>query len=514
MLQGPEDHRVTADGLLGLTLLDLASALEARTVSSREVTEAALARIAKTDGRLGAFLEVTAEKARRQADAADARAGRGERRGTLDGVPVALKDIFLTRGVKTTCGSRILEGFVPPYDAAAVERLEAAGAVLLGKLNMDEFAMGSSTENSAFRPCHNPWDLARTPGGSSGGSAAAVAARQAFGALGTDTGGSIREPAAFCGVVGMKPTYGRVSRYGVIAFASSLDQVGPLARTVGDAAALLQAVAGRDERDMTSSPRPVDDYGAALEGGARGLRIGVPREWLESGLEGGVADAVRSALSAYERMGASLVDVSLPHTRYGIAAYYLIAPAEASSNLARYDGVRYGLRAAEAGGLREMYGETRRQGFGPEPKRRIMLGTYALSAGYYDAYYLRAQKVRTLLRRDFDRAFERCDVVAGPVSPTVAFRLGERVDDPLRMYLADVFTVTCNLAALPGLSLPCGLHAAERLPVGLQLIGRPFDEATLFRAGRALERELGPLPPPAGLGPLGAGVGGPARVVP
>jgi aspartyl-tRNA(Asn)/glutamyl-tRNA(Gln) amidotransferase subunit A len=495
---------VSADDLLDLSLLELAGSLGARRISSREVTDAALARIEETDLRLGAFLEVTAARARAQALAADERAARGRRLGLLDGVPIALKDIFLTRGIKTTCGSRILEGFVPPFDATVVERLDAAGAVLLGKLNMDEFAMGSSTENSAFKPCHNPWDLTRTPGGSSGGSAAAVSARQVFGALGTDTGGSIREPAAFCGIVGMKPTYGRVSRYGVIAFASSLDQVGPLARTVGDAAALLQVIAGRDERDMTSSARPVEDYSGSLEEGARGLRVGVPREWLESGLEPGVAACVRSALAAYQRMGARLVDVSLPHTKYGIAAYYLIAPAEASSNLARYDGVRYGLRAEGGSGLREMYGETRRRGFGPEPKRRIMLGTYALSAGYYDAYYLKAQKVRTLLRRDFDRAFETCDVVAGPVTPTVAFRLGEKVDDPLQMYLADVFTVTCNLAALPGLALPCGLHPTEKLPVGLQLIGRSFDEATLFRAARALERELGPLPSPPGLGPEGA----------
>ena len=486
------------DGLVHLSLLELADELAARRVSSSEATEAALSRIEATDPQLGAFLAVTGDGARADAAAADARAARGERRGPLDGVPLAVKDIFLTKGVPTTAGSRILEGYRPPYDAAVVERLRAAGAVLLGKLNMDEFAMGSSTENSAYGPCRNPWDLSRTPGGSSGGSAAAVAARQCFGALGTDTGGSIREPAAFCGVVGIKPTYGRVSRYGVIAFASSLDQVGPLARTVGDAAALLGAVAGRDARDMTSSPRPVDDYLAALEGGARGLRLGVPREWLD-GLEGGVALRVREALAAYQGMGATLVDVSLPHTKYGIAAYYLIAPAEASSNLARYDGVLYGLRAREPRALGAMYGATRRQGFGPEPKRRIMLGTYALSAGYYDAYYLKAQKVRTLLRRDFDRAFERCDLVAGPVTPTVAFRLGEKVDDPLQMYLADVFTVTCNLAALPGLSVPCGLHPQENVPVGLQLLGRPFDEATLFRAARALEREQGPLPRPAGL---------------
>ena len=488
-----------AGKLLDLSLTELSTALGARRVSSREATEAALARIDATDARVGAFLAVAAERARARAAAADERAARGARLGPLDGVPLAVKDLFLTRGVATTAGSRILEGFTPPYDAAVVERLEAAGAVIVGKLNMDEFAMGSSNENSAFKPCRNPWDLARTPGGSSGGSAAALAARQAFGTLGTDTGGSIREPAAFCGVVGLKPTYGRVSRYGVVAFASSLDQPGPLGRTVSDAAALLQVIAGRDERDMTSSSRPVDDYGAALEAGARGLTVGVPRAWLAEGVEEGVARRVKEALATYERLGAKLVDVELPHTKYGIAAYYLIAPAEASSNLARYDGVRFGLRRAGAGGLKGMYAATRDAGFGAEPKRRIMLGTYALSAGYYDAYYLRAQKVRTLLRRDFERAFERCDVIAGPVTPTVAFRLGEKVSDPLAMYLQDVFTVTCNLAALPGLSVPCGLHAEEKLPVGLQLIGRPFDEATLLRAARALEREQGPLPAPGAL---------------
>ncbi len=499
------------DGLLELTLEELAAALAERRVSSREATEAALARVDATDGRLGAFLTVTPERALAGADAADARAARGARRGPLDGVPVALKDIFLTRGVETTCASRILRGFVPPYDATVVERLEEAGAVLVGKLNMDEFAMGSSNENSAYGPCRNPWDLERSPGGSSGGSAAAVAARQVFATLGTDTGGSIREPAAFCGVVGLKPTYGRVSRYGVIAFASSLDQVGPLGRTVGDVATLLQAIAGHDDRDMTSSTRPVDDYRAGLEGGVRGLRVGVVREWMEGGLEPGVAARVREALDLYRRLGAELVEVSLPHTRYGIAAYYLVAAAEASSNLARYDGVRYGLRAGGVAGLREMYGETRREGFGAEPKRRIMLGTYALSAGYYDAHYLRAQKVRTLLRRDFDAAFLRCDLVAGPVTPTPAFRLGEKLADPLQMYLADVFTVTCNLAALPGLSVPCGLHASLRLPVGLQLVGRPFDEATLLRAARALERELGPPPRPAALDAAGADGSGGSR---
>jgi aspartyl-tRNA(Asn)/glutamyl-tRNA(Gln) amidotransferase subunit A len=484
-----------ASDLTGLSLREAGAGIAARAISSRELVDAALAKIAATDGQVGAFLAVTAERARAAAAEADQRAARGERRSELDGVPVAVKDLFATKGVPTTAGSRILEGWIPPYDATAVERLDEAGAVLVGKLNMDEFAMGSSNENSAFRPCTNPYDPARTPGGSSGGSAAAVAARQVHGSLGTDTGGSIRLPAAFCGVVGVKPTYGRVSRFGVIAFASSLDQVGPFGRTVEDAALLLSRIAGHDPRDMTSSRRPVDDYLATLEDGARGVRIGVPREWFQGGVDPVVEKAVRGALGTYEKLGAKLVEISLPHTKYGISAYYLIAPAEASSNLARYDGVRFGLRA-EARGLREMYAETRERGFGAEPKRRIMLGTYALSAGYYDAYYLRAQKVRTLVRRDFDEAFRTCDVVAGPVAPTVAFRLGERTDDPLRMYLADVFTITCNLAALPGLSVPCGLDATTGMPLGLQLVGRPFDETTLLRVARTLEREIGPVPPP------------------
>ena len=481
--------------LTALSLREAGAGIAARAVSSRELVEASLARIAATDAQVGAFLAVAPERARAAAAAADQRAARGERLSELDGVPVAVKDLFATKGLATTAGSRILEGFVPPYDATVVERLAAAGAVLVGKLNMDEFAMGSSNENSGYRPCRNPWDLSRTPGGSSGGSAAAVAARQVHGTLGTDTGGSIRLPAAFCGVVGLKPTYGRVSRYGVVAFASSLDQVGPLARTVEDCALLLGRIAGHDPRDLTSSRRPVDDYLARLEEGAGGLRVGVPREWFQGGLDPGVERSVRAALGTYEKLGAKLVEISLPHSKYGIGAYYLIAPAEASSNLARYDGVRFGPRA-DAKGLVEMYAETRERGFGAEPKRRIMLGTYALSSGYYDAYYLRAQKVRTLIRRDFDRAFETCDVVAGPVAPSVAFPLGERTDDPLRMYLADVFTITCNLAALPGLSVPCGRQAETGLPVGLQLLGRPFDEATLLRAARALERELEPLPAP------------------
>ena len=490
---------MSATPLLEQSLTELSAALSRRELSSVEATRAVLSRIEATDGRLGAFLRVSPEPALEAARASDARRARGEATSPLDGVPLALKDIFLTKGVETTAGSRILAGFIPPFDATVVERLRGGGAVLVGKLNMDEFAMGSSNENSAFGPCRNPWDLTRTPGGSSGGSAASVAARQVFGAFGTDTGGSIRQPASLCGVVGLKPTYGRVSRYGVVAFASSLDQVGPLGRTVADAATMLGAVAGHDPRDQTSSTRPVPDYLAGLEEGARGLRIGVPREWFQGGTEAGVERRIREALAAYEAMGARLVDVELPHSKYGVAAYYLVAPAEASSNLARYDGVRFGPRSP-ARALSDMYGETRDEGFGAEAKRRIMLGTYALSAGYHEAYYLKAQKVRTLVRRDFDRAFERCDVVAGPVSPTVAFALGEKIDDPLQMYLADVYTISCNLAALPGLSVPAGLHPGNGLPVGLQLVGRPFDESTLLRAARALERELGPSPAPEAIG--------------
>ncbi len=486
---------MSAADLTRLGIREAGEKLAAREVSSAELTEAALARIAAVDGKVGAFLAVTVAEARAAAREADARMTRGERRSPLDGVPLAVKDLFLTKGVPTTAGSRILEGWRPPYDATAVARLAAAGAVPLGKLNMDEFAMGSSNENVGYKPCRNPWDLSRTPGGSSGGSGAAVAARLAHGTLGTDTGGSIRLPASFCGVVGVKPTYGRVSRYGVVAFASSLDQVGPVARSVGDTALLLRTVAGHDPLDMTSSARPVDDYLATLEDGAKGLRVGVPREWLAGGLEPGTEAAVRGALETLKRLGATLVEISLPHSKYGIAAYYLIATAEASSNLGRYDGVRFGLRAGD-GGLREMYEATRERGFGAEVKRRIMLGTYALSSGYYEAYYLRAQKVRTLVRRDVDDAFARCDVVAGPVAPGVAFRLGEKVQDPLQMYLADVFTITANLAALPALSVPCGKDAATGLPVGLQLLGRPFDEATLLRAARALEREIGTYPTP------------------
>jgi aspartyl-tRNA(Asn)/glutamyl-tRNA(Gln) amidotransferase subunit A len=474
--------------LTGLSMLELAAKLAAREVSSVEATQACLARAAQVDGKVKAFLRLDEKGALAAAEASDARRKAGNPASPLDGVPIGLKDIFLTEGVETTAASRILQGFIPPYDATVVSLLKQAGLPIVGKLNMDEFAMGSSNEGSAFGPTYNPWALDRTPGGSSGGSAAAVAAREVFGALGTDTGGSIRQPAAFTNIVGIKPTYGRVSRYGVISYASSLDQVGPMARTVADTAALLQIIARHDPLDSTSAPVEAPDYRADLEGGVRGLKLGVPREYFIEGMDPEVEATVRQAMKAYERLGATLVDVSLPHTKYALATYYLIAPAEASSNLARYDGVRYGLRAKDAKGLREMYGLSRDRGFGAEVKRRIMLGTYALSAGYYDAYYLRAQKVRTLIRQDFTKAFEQVDAILSPASPVPPFKLGEKMDDPLSMYLMDVFTLTCNLAGLPGLSLPCGFTKSN-LPIGLQILGKPFDEARLLRIARAFERE-------------------------
>ncbi|MDC0714044.1 Asp-tRNA(Asn)/Glu-tRNA(Gln) amidotransferase subunit GatA [Stigmatella sp. ncwal1] len=476
--------------LTELSMLELAAKLTSGEVSSLEATRACLTRIAQVDGQVKAFLRLDEKGALAAAEASDARRKAGNPASALDGVPIGLKDIFLTEGGETTCGSRILQGFVPPYDATVVRLLREAGLPIVGKLNMDEFAMGSSTEGSAFGPTHNPWDLERTPGGSSGGSAAAVAACEVFGALGTDTGGSIRQPAALTNTVGLKPTYGRVSRYGVIAYASSLDQVGPMARTVADTAALLQLLARHDPLDSTSAKLEAPDYREDLEGGVRGLRLGVPREYFTGGMDPEVEQAVREALKAYEHMGATLVDVSLPHTKYALATYYLLATAEASSNLARYDGIRFGLRAKDAKGLRELYGLTRERGFGPEVKRRIMLGTYALSAGYYDAYYLRAQKVRTLIRQDFASAFEQVDALVSPTSPVPAFKLGEKVADPLSMYLMDVFTLPCNLAGLPGLSLPCGFTKSN-LPIGLQILGKPFDEARLLRIARAFEREHG-----------------------
>jgi aspartyl-tRNA(Asn)/glutamyl-tRNA(Gln) amidotransferase subunit A len=469
-----------------LTIHELGARFRRRELTPSEAARAYLARIEALDPQVKAYLTVTAEPALAMAADADARYAAGAPRGPVDGVPIAVKDVLCTRGIRTTCGSRILEHFVPPYDATAVARLAEAGAVLLGKLNMDEFAMGSSTENSGFHPTRNPWDLTRVPGGSSGGSAAAVAAGLAGAALGTDTGGSIRQPAAFCGDVGLKPTYGRVSRYGLVAFASSLDQIGPLARDVEDAALVLQVIAGHDPMDSTSVDVPVPDYRAELDRGMAGLTIGIPAEYFIEGLDPEVEAAVRAAIRTLEELGARSEPVSLPHTEYGLAAYYLIAPAEASSNLARYDGVKYGLRVPRARDLIEMSSRTRAAGFGAEVKRRVMLGTYALSAGYYDAYYGQAQRVRTLVRRDFQQAFARVDLIAAPTTPGVAFKFGER-GDPLQMYLNDVFTIPVNLAGLPGISVPAGFTMAG-LPIGLQLIGRAFDEATLLRVAAAYER--------------------------
>jgi aspartyl-tRNA(Asn)/glutamyl-tRNA(Gln) amidotransferase subunit A len=469
------------------TVASAREALVARAISAVELTTVFLEHAQEIEPRLHALLSLTRDRALADARAADERLARGER-GPLLGVPVVLKDIIATRGIATTCGSRILEGFVPPYDGDAAERLARAGAVLIGKGNLDEFAMGSSTENSAFGPTLNPWNPARVAGGSSGGSAAAVAAGECLAALGTDTGGSVRLPASYCGVVGVKPTYGRVSRYGVVAYASSLDQVGPFARTVADAADVLSVIAGHDRRDSTSVPLPVPNYAAALSGDIRGLRVGIPREYFVEGTSPDVEDSVRSAISCLERQGATCVDVSLPHTEYAVATYYLIAPAEASSNLARYDGVKYGLRREEPGDhLIDMYRRTRDVGFGAEVKRRILLGTYALSAGYYEAYYRKAQQVRTLIRRDFVEAFSRCDLLATPTAPTVAFRLGEKTADPLAMYLSDILTISVNLAGLPALSVPCGFDG-EGLPIGLQLIAPAFGEEIVLRAGDAYQR--------------------------
>ena len=469
-----------------LTIHETRDALARGEVTAAALVEGYLARIAALNATLGAYLTVTAESARAQAAAIDERRRKGDPLRPLAGIPLALKDVLCTRGIRTTCGSKILATFVPPYDATAVVRLAADGAVVLGKTNMDEFAMGSSTENSGFFPTRNPWALDRVPGGSSGGSAAAVAADLAAGGLGTDTGGSVRQPAALCGVVGLKPTYGRVSRYGLIAFASSLDQIGPLAKDVRDAALLLEAIAGHDPMDSTSADVPVPDYQAVCGQGVEGLVLGIPDEYFVAGLDAEVERAVREAIAGLERLGARLRRVSLPHTDKGVAAYYVIAPAEASSNLARYDGVKYGHRAEGARDLAAMTARTRAEGFGAEVKRRVMLGTYALSAGYYDAYYAKAQRIRTLIRRDFDRAFAEVDAIVAPTAPTPAFKLGEKTEDPLAMYLNDVFTIPAPLAGVPAISVPCGFSTGG-LPIGLQLIGKPFDEGTLFRVAAAYE---------------------------
>jgi aspartyl-tRNA(Asn)/glutamyl-tRNA(Gln) amidotransferase subunit A len=471
--------------LHSLTIHELSAKLKQREISSVELTESIFARVAAVEERLRSYITLCRETALAQANRADERLKSGGGSPLL-GIPLALKDIFLTEGVRTTCASRILGNFVAPYDATAVARLKAAGAVIVGKTNMDEFAMGSSTENSAFAVTRNPWSVERVPGGSSGGSAAAVAADECIAALGTDTGGSIRQPAACCGIVGLKPTYGRVSRYGVIAFASSLDQVGPMTKDTTDCALLLEAIAGHDPSDSTSVPTPVPVYARSLESGVKGLRIGIPKQFFISGMQPEVERAVKDAVRKLAQEGAEIVEVSLPHTEYAVAVYYVVATAEASSNLARYDGMKYGYRAP-AKDLMETYMRTRQEGFGPEVKRRIMLGTYALSAGYYDAYYLKAQKVRASIKRDFEAAFKECDIIVGPTAPTTAFKVGAKTADPLEMYLSDIFTISVNLAGLPGLSLPCGFDA-ENMPIGLQIIGKHFDEATMLRVAHAYEQ--------------------------
>ncbi|MBN3033395.1 MAG: Asp-tRNA(Asn)/Glu-tRNA(Gln) amidotransferase subunit GatA [Candidatus Saganbacteria bacterium] len=469
-----------------MTAHELAARLAGRKLSSAELTRSFFERIKKLEERVKAFVTLDETGALAQAAEADRRLKSKEHVTPLTGIPIAVKDNMCTKGLRTTCSSKILTDYHPPYDATVVARLKAAGAVIIGKTNLDEFAMGSSTENSAFQITHNPWNLAAVPGGSSGGSAAAVAAGEAVIALGSDTGGSIRQPAAFCGVVGLKPTYGRVSRYGLVAFASSLDQIGPITRDVTDCALLLNLLAGHDPLDTTSVEAPVPDYRRVLAGGIKKLKVGLISDLMGNGIDREVKAAVKKAADLFARLGAEVIEVSLPTLEYAVATYYLIAPAEASSNLARYDGVKFGYRNKEAKDLISMYYSTRREGFGAEVKRRIMLGTYALSAGYYDAYYLKALKVRTLIKRDFDRAFDRCDALLSPAAPTVAFKTGEKTDDPLSMYLSDIATIPVNLAGLPALSLPCGF--SRGLPIGLQIIGRAFDEETILRAAFTYEQ--------------------------
>jgi len=470
-----------------MTIEHIHTQLAAGETTAREVVGAAVDHAEALNETLGAFLQIDREGALgRVAEVDGADVGDDETAGALRGVPVAIKDNICVRGLQTSCGSRILGAYQPPYNATVIDRLQQAGAIIIGKTNCDEFAMGSSNENSAFRPVRNPWDTARVPGGSSGGSAAAVAARIVPVALGSDTGGSVRQPAALCGIVGVKPTYGRVSRYGLVAFGSSLDQVGVFATNIRDAATTLEVIAGRDSRDATTADVPVPNYTAELNGDIKGARIGVVREMFGEGLHEDVRTNVEAAIEAYRELGAEIVDVELPRAKYAIAVYYIIATAEASANLARYDGVRYGFRAEESGTLQEMYRRTRDEGFGAEVKRRIMLGTYVLSSGYYDAYYLKAQQVRTLIREDFSRAFAKCDALLTPTAPTPAFLLGEKLDDPLAMYLNDIYTVTANLAGIPGLSIPCGLSHGH-LPIGLQLLGNYWDESRLFRLAHAYE---------------------------
>ncbi|HZQ48032.1 MAG TPA: Asp-tRNA(Asn)/Glu-tRNA(Gln) amidotransferase subunit GatA [Verrucomicrobiae bacterium] len=475
-----------------LTISELTAKLAKRETSSREATQACIDQIKRVDGQIHAFLSYDAADALAQAEAADKAiaGGASHAQRPLLGVPIGIKDVLAVKGQPLNCGSKILGKFISPYDATAIEKLRAAGAIVFGRLNMDEFAMGSSTETSAFGVTRNPWDATRIPGGSSGGSAAAVAADECIATLGTDTGGSIRQPAALCGCVGLKPTYGRISRYGLVAFASSLDQVGPFTKDVRDSATLLEVLSGLDPRDSTSVPQPVPHYSAGLTGDIKGLKLGVPKEYMIGGLDPEVNQAVRTAVKQLEQLGAEIVEISLPHTDYAVATYYIVATAEASANLARFDGIRYGLRV-EGNDPISLYGNTRGAGFGPEVKRRIILGTYVLSSGYYDAYYLRAQKVRTLIRQDFLKAFEKVDAIVTPTSPTAAFKIGEKSDDPLQMYLSDIFTISCNLAGICGLSLPCGFTANPKLPIGLQLLGKPFGEETIFKIAHAYEQSTG-----------------------
>lgn len=472
-----------------LTIAELTAKLARREVSSREATQACLDQIQRVDGQIHAFLNYDAADALAQADAADQAISHGATHAEkpLLGVPIAIKDVIAVKGQPLTCASKILGQFISPYDATVIGKLKATGAVVFGRLNMDEFAMGSSTENSAFGVTRNPWDTTRIPGGSSGGSAAAVTADECLASLGSDTGGSIRQPAGLCGCVGVKPTYGRVSRYGLVAYASSLDQIGCFTKTVRDAATMLGVIAGHDARDSTSVPQPVPDYPTALQGDIRGLKLGLPKEYMIGGLDAEVREAVQRAVQHFASLGAEIVEISLPHTDYAIATYYIIATAEASANLARFDGIRYGARV-DGADPNELYARTRGAGFGAEVKRRIILGTYVLSSGYYDAYYLRAQKVRTLIRQDFLKAFEQVDAILTPTSPTAAFKIGEKADDPLQMYLADIFTIACNLVGNCGLSVPCGFTASPKLPIGLQLLGQPFGEETILRLADAFEQ--------------------------
>ncbi len=472
--------------LATLTIHELRERLRRGAVSAREVTQGLLDRIQTADGKLKAYLWLNAEDALAQADAIDRR-GTAKDSQLLGGVPIAIKDVINVEGQPCTCGSKILKGHTSVYDAFVVQRLREAGAIFLGRTNMDEFAMGSSTENSSWGITRNPWDIERIPGGSSGGSAAAVAADEAFAALGSDTGGSIRQPASLCGCVGFKPTYGRVSRYGLVAFASSLDQIGPFTKDVEDCALLLRVLAGHDRNDSTSVTEAVPDYTQSLRKGVKGLRLGLPKEYFIDGMDREIDAAVRAAIKKLQSLGAEVVEISLPHTEYAVAVYYLIATAEASANLARFDGVRYGARVAGEDVI-DMYGKTRGAGFGPEVKRRILLGTYALSAGYYDAYYLRAQKVRTLIRQDFEKAFEKCDAVVTPTSPEAAFKIGAKMDDPLKMYLSDIFTISVNLAGICGVSIPCGFTKNPKLPIGLQILGKSFGEETVLRLANAYEQ--------------------------